>query len=90
MCKIVLTENTPGAALHPSLNSFKWTLFSNNTAIGTLLTVALRVVATGCCQIEISNSDPSEIIGLGAVPPQLWENSVFEQILKNNSELNQF
>ena len=33
------------AALHPSLNTVKWSLFSNNTAIRMLLTVALP----GCC-----------------------------------------
>ena len=39
--KIFQSEIRWGAALHPSWNSVKWTLFSNNTAIRTLLTVAL-------------------------------------------------
>ena len=54
-------RNPPGAALHPS--SFKWTLFSNNTAIfiRTLLTVAFRGVATG-------NSDPHPSLNVNFVP----------------------
>ena len=51
--------------MHPSLNSFKWTLFSNNMAIRTPLTVALP----GCCQIEMSYSDP---MGQNKVGP--WAN----------------
>ena len=44
MRKTILTENPSGAALHPSLNTVKWTLFSKNTAIRTLLTVALATL----------------------------------------------
>ena len=46
--------------LHLSWNSVKWSLFSNNTAIRTMLTVAFATGNTPRCHIEMSYSDPPD------------------------------